>query len=219
MEYAEEDYLLISGIQHFSYCRRRWAIIHVEKQWVENYSTADGRAMHENAHDPYKKEKRGDLIISRAMPVYSRSLGISGECDVVEFRADENGVPLTGRDGKWSPVPVEYKRGKGLSFDSDALQLCAQAMCLEEMLVCAPITTAYLFYGEPHKRREVELTAELRDKVISMTKEMHGYYKRGYTPNVRQSKNCRNCSIADICLPQIGGKSASGFVRAELEAL
>ncbi|GHU54596.1 CRISPR-associated protein Cas4 [Clostridia bacterium] len=219
MEYAEEDYLQISGLQHFSYCKRQWAIIHVEKQWIENYFTADGRVFHENVHDPFKKEKRNDLIISRAMPVYSRSLGINGECDVVEFHASECGVSLVGQKGLWLPLPIEYKRGKGTSKDSDALQLCAQAICLEEMLACPPIETAYLFYGEPYKRSPVALTEELREKVKTMILKMHEYYQRGHTPKVKPSKSCRNCSMENICLANIADKSANNYVKAELEKM
>ena len=134
--------LLISGLQHFSFCRRQWALIHIESQWSENYLTVDGKLKHDNADDPYFTEKRGDLLISRAVPVRSDRYGIVGKCDVVEFRRDDSGVRISGRDGLWLPTPVEYKRGHTKEIDADRLQLCAEAMCLEEMLCCPDRGTA-----------------------------------------------------------------------------
>ena len=136
MIYQDEDFLQLSGLQHFKFCRRQWALIHVEKQWAENYRTTDGAIMHENAHDGSFTESRGDLVITRDMRVFSRTLGVSGACDVLEFRHGETGIPLKGREGLWQPYPVEYKRGKPKEGTEDTLQLCGQAMCLEEMLCC-----------------------------------------------------------------------------------
>ena len=157
--------LLISGLQHFSFCRRQWALIHIESQWSENYLTVDGKLKHDNADDPYFTEKRGDLLISRAVPVRSDRYGIVGKCDVVEFRRDDSGVRISGRDGLWLPTPVEYKRGHTKEIDADRLQLCAEAMCLEEMLCCPEIGTAYLYYMETKRREAVKLDAALRDEV------------------------------------------------------
>jgi CRISPR-associated exonuclease Cas4 len=200
----EEDYLQLSGIQHFSFCRRQWALIHIENQWAENLRTFEGGLMHERAHDPFFTEKRKDLIVAREMPVFSREMGVSGQCDVVEFRRDEaSGVSLSGRRGKWSPCPIEYKRGKPKITDADRLQLCAQAICLEEMLACDVIEMAYLYYGETRRREPVELTDALRGKVRSMFAEMHQHYRRGHTPRVKQTKSCNACSMKDICLPKL----------------
>ena len=112
MEYEEDDYLMISGIQHFKFCRRQWALIHVEQQWAENVHTTVGELMHKRVHDPELKEKRKGLIIARALPVSSRKLGVSGTCDVVEFRQCENGIHLYGHRGQYSVYPIEYKKGK-----------------------------------------------------------------------------------------------------------
>ena len=144
--YNEEDYLQLSGIQHFAFCRRQWALAYIELQWSENERTVDGKLLHEKAHDVTSEEKRGDLIISRAMPIHSRELGISGECDIVEFHRGETGITLTGREGKYEVVPIEYKRGRPKQNDVDILQLAAQAMCLEEML-CCDIPYGFLYYG------------------------------------------------------------------------
>ena len=122
-EYAEDDYLMISGIQHFKFCRRQWALIHVEQQWAENEHTVTGELMHKKAHDPYLMEKRGDIIVVRSLPVASRELGISGQCDVVEFHKSEDGIKLHGHRGLYSVYPVEYKKGKPKITEEDRLLL------------------------------------------------------------------------------------------------
>lgn len=202
IDYKEEDFLSLSGIQHFEFCRRQWALIHIEQQWQENLRTVEGKILHEKAHDYLLKEKRGDLIISRGMAVFSKSLGINGVCDIVELRKDRNGVSIFGRDGLYQPFPVEYKRGKPKEDDVDILQLTAQAMCLEEMLSCE-IDTGFMFYGDINRRIRVDITDELKDQVKAICKEMHQFYKRRYTPKVKISKKCKACSLKNICLPQL----------------
>ncbi len=134
-EYRADQLLPLSGIQHFVFCRRQWALIHVERQWQENALTAEGRIMHRRADDPFFTEKRNDVIIARSVPVASYRLGLTGVCDVVEFQQSTQGVSLPGREGTYLPAPVEYKRGKEKHDHSDEAQLCAQAMCLEDMLL------------------------------------------------------------------------------------
>ena len=163
----------------------------MEHQWAENYRTVDGSILHEKAHGG-GTESRGDLLIVRAMRIHSTVLGVSGECDVVEFHRSENGVALQGRDGLWSPFPVEYKRGKPKPHDADELQLCAQAMCLEEML-CCQISDGALFYGEPRRRTPVEFTDELRQRVRDSLAEMHDYLRRGCTPKAGNSSVSAPC--------------------------
>ena len=201
--FDNDDYLLISGIQHFAFCRRQWALIHIESQWKDNESTISGKLMHARAHNPLLSEKRGDLIIARDMPIFSHTMGVRGACDVVEFRRDDGGVPLFGRKGLWLTCPVEYKRGRPKAHDADRLQLCAQAMCLEEMLVCPPIETAYLYYGETKRREPVPLEADLRQSVRTMFSEMRNLYGRCHTPRVKPTKGCTSCSMKDICLPKM----------------
>lgn len=215
--YREEDYLMLSGIQHFSFCRRQWALIHIEQQWAENYRTADGRIMHSNAHDGNFREKRGDVIITRAMRVLSAELGISGECDVVELHKSSDGINLSGLEGRYNVIPVEYKRGQPKEQDYDELQLCAQALCLEEML-CCDIPKAYLYYGETHRRHTVALDNDLREKTISLIREMHQLYDRQHTPKVKRTKSCNACSLKEICLPVLNKKqSAAEYVRGILK--
>lgn len=215
MKYSEEDYLPLSGIQHFAFCRRQWALIHIENQWAENERTVDGTIMHEKAHSG-DAESRGDVVIMRALRVFSATLGVSGECDVVEFNRNADGISLNGHDGLWQPYPVEYKRGKPKEHNADEMQLCAQAMCLEEMLCCT-IPCGALFYGEPRRRTEVEFTPELRRAVEDSLNEMHDYYKRGYTPKAKPRKGCSTCSLKEICLPKMAQrKSVAAYVEGAL---
>lgn len=202
MEYNEEDFLLLSGIQHFSFCKRQWALIHIEQQWQENLRTIEGEILHEKTHNNSVKEKRGDLIVSRGMAIFSRTLGITGTCDVVELHKSSDGVNIFGRDGTYKPVPVEYKRGKPKDDESDVMQLCAQAICIEEMLLCV-IPEAYLFYGETKRRRKIILDDELRKRVKTVFKEMHELYDRRYTPKVKISKSCKACSLTELCMPRL----------------
>lgn len=203
MIYKEEDYLMLSGIQHYAFCPRQWALIHIEDQWEENYLTAGGRIMHNRAHDGDRVEKRGDLIIARGLKVRSTELGISGECDVVEFYKSDTGIPLNGYDGLWLPYPVEYKRGKIKLDDCDVLQLCAQAVCLEEML-CTKIEKGALFYGEPRRRQVVDFTTGIREKLTETVTAMHSMFKRRYVPKAVKGAFCRSCSMKDLCLPSLG---------------
>lgn len=211
--YKEDEFLQLSGIQHFAFCRRQWALAYIEMQWQENVRTVEGKILHENAHDAGIKEKRGDLLIVRAMPIHSREMGVSGECDVIEFHRCENGISLDGREGNYSVIPVEYKRGKPKEEDADILQVAAQAMCLEEMLYCI-IPYGYIYYGETRHRMKVEFTDEIKEKVRSIFDEMHKYYAQQYTPKVKTSKKCNACSLKDICLPVLNKKkSVSGYIE------
>ena len=216
MNIREDDYLQLSGIQHFAFCKRQWALIHIEEVWEENLLTIEGSLLHKHAHDPFFSEKRKDTLVVRDLQVFSRKLGVSGKCDVVEFlRDDEAGVALFGRKGKWRPYPIEYKRGKPKETDIDRLQLCAQALCLEEMLVCRTIPHGFLFYGETRRREKVDLTDDLRAKVAALFLEMRSYYERRHTPQVRRTKSCNACSLKNTCLPQMPGSenSASSYLR------
>ncbi|MDR2899187.1 MAG: CRISPR-associated protein Cas4 [Clostridiales bacterium] len=206
--YDEDDYLLISGIQHFEFCRRQWALIHIESIWAENELTISGEIMHKRVHDTKQTEKRGDLIISRGMPVFSRRLQVRGVCDAVEFNRSDDGVTLSGHRGLWLSTIVEYKHGRSKISDADRLQLCAQAICLEEMLQCCEMETAYIYYGETKRREEVSLNASIREKVTAMFAEMRGYYDRRYTPRVKMTKSCQRCSMKDVCLPEMPGESS-----------
>lgn len=216
MENDAQD-LMLSGIKHYQFCRRRWALVHVEQQWQENALTVDGHHLHERVHDKEFTEMRGSVLLSRAMPVRSATMGITGECDLVELYRDPYGVPIHGREGTWRLYPVEYKRGKPDSRGADEMQLCAQAMCLEEMFV-TEIPEGALYYAALHQRRTVAFSAELRQKVRAAVSDMHRLMERGYTPRAKWTKACKSCSLVEVCQPEVSkGLSASEYVRRALE--
>ena len=217
MPYREEEFLQLSGLQHFIFCRRQWALIHIENQWHENLRTVEGELFHKRAHDVQQREKRGNLLILRGLAVASGKLGLSGQCDVVEFHADTNGIPLKGEDGRWIPFPVEYKKGSPKDHLADQLQLCAQAICLEEML-CCDIREGALFYGETRRRFPVVFTQEMRELVERSSAEMHQLFDRGYTPKVKPTKSCQACSLKELCLPVLMKKhDVTKYLRTAME--
>lgn len=208
---------MISGIQHFMFCRRQWALIHVEQQWEENYFTVDGQLKHERVDNPEIHEKRKDTISIRALPVKSQALGLTGKCDVVELNEDGEGIYFPQYDGNYSVTPIEYKRGRTKEDYSDKLQLLAEAYCLEEMLATR-IEKGYLFYFETRRREEVCFTDELREYLIQAVEEMHSYLKRGYTPKVKTSKRCKTCSLKDICLPILNeNRNVEQYIQGRIE--
>ena len=208
---------MLSGVQHFAFCRRQWALIHIEQQWEENFRTVEGNIMHEKVHNPEFHERRGELVITRAMPVSSSKLGLSGECDAVELRKNQNGIEIYGLEGKYAVTPVEYKRGEPKEDGCDRVQLTAQALCLEDML-CCKIDFGYLYYGETRHRIKIEFDSDTREKTENIIKEMHEIYKKQYTPKAKRRKACNACSLKNICLPVIcGSKNASDYVRERLD--
>ena len=216
-EYAEDETLLISGIQHFTFCKRQWALAYLEGQWNENVLTAQGHILHERAHED-ASELRGGVLTVRGMRVYSLTLGMQGQCDVVEFHQDADGIPLHGREGKWRPTPIEYKRGHIKSNDADRLQVCCQALCLEEMLHCS-IAVGEIFYGETRRREQFPLDAKRREHTLTIIARMHEYAKRGYTPKAQLTTSCKACSLYNMCLPQLASRSdAKGYVERTLLA-
>lgn len=217
MRYEEDDYLLLSGLQHFAFCPRQWALIHMENLWAENLRTTEGHLMHERAHNASLRERRGDVIIVRGVSFSSAALGVSGQCDVLEYHADPDGIPLPDTDGTWRPYPVEYKRGSPKDHSADRLQLCGQAMCLEEML-CCDIPEGALFYGETRRREIVLFTDELRQEVGDDLAEMHRLFRRGHTPRVKPSKACNACSLKELCLPKLmRAKSVASYLAQAME--
>jgi CRISPR-associated exonuclease Cas4 len=210
--YTEDELLPISALQHLAFCERQWALIHLEGAWAENQLTAEGRVMHDRAHEP-GTESRGDVRISRGLRLRSLRLGLSGIADVVEFhrcgrRVDApgkdpvaGGVCLPGISGSWSPFPVEYKRGRPKSGLCDEIQLCAQALCLEEMLG-VPVPSAALFYGKPVRRFEVVLTTSLREETERLASRVHELIRLGVTPPPIYEKKCDSCSLISVCMPK-----------------
>jgi len=212
----DSDFLMLSGLKHFRFCRRRWALVHIEQQWEENALTLDGHYMHELVHDENFTEKRGSVLLSRGMPVRSEALRITGACDMVELTQSDAGVPIQGREGRWLVYPVEYKRGRPDPTGADEWQLCAQALCLEEMFV-TDISEGAIYYGEVRRRQRVELTPALRAEVRDAIAEMHRLFERGYTPKVSPKKACSGCSLREICRPDLlTASSASEYVARVL---
>lgn len=196
-EYSEDDYLMLSGIQHFYYSKRQWSLIHVEQAWAENRFTIEGKLLHEKSDNPYIKEKRKDTFYSRAIPVSSSYLGLSGILDTVEFKRDEKrGYNIPGHKGKWLPKIIEFKRGKPKRDKRDIVQVVAEAMCLEEMLDIT-INEAYLFYNAVKERYKVEITLDLRKLVKSLADQMHEYFDRGITAEQEDFYD-KNNSLNDL---------------------
>lgn len=203
--YSDDDFLLLSGIQHMAFCERQWALIHLEQVWAENVRTLEGKHLHHRADDPFKDESRKTLRIVRSMPVVSQQLGLRGVADVVEFHAGMEHIEgencrLKNRKGWWRPVPVEYKRGRPKRDDRDAVQLCAQAIALEEMLQ-VHIPSGFLFYGKTKHRQSVALDAPLRQHAFELSKRMHQLAREGITPRAQKGKHCSLCSLTEHCQP------------------
>jgi CRISPR-associated exonuclease Cas4 len=209
--FSEDDLLPLSGLQHMAFCERQWALIHIEQQWEENPLTAEGRVLHEHVHDS-GSESRKTLVVVRGIPLQSLRLGISGQADAVEFRAvtddDAGGVALEGRRGKWKPSPVEYKRGRPKKQICDQVQVCAQALCLEEMLATT-IASGALFYASPRRRQDVVFTAQLRGQTERLCARMRELYGRRETPPPVYTRGCESCSLKGLCLPQVLAESRS----------
>jgi len=189
--YPAADLIPISALQHFAVCPRRCALIYVEQLWEENLYTAEGRLLHARA-DSGKVEIRGDVKTVTGLPLRSLALGLTGKADVVEFHR---------RDGIWHPFPVEYKRGRAATYNADAVQLCAQALCLEEMLNL-PVPEGALFYGKTRRRRAVSLDASLRELTASIAGAVHALLQGGRTPPPVADERCGACSLAGQCLPR-----------------
>lgn len=207
--YSDDDLLMLSGIQHFAFCERQWALIHIEQQWAENMRTVEGNHMHERVDDPFASEVRGNVITLRSVSLVSYRLGLYGVADVVEFIRSEKGeaIEMEGYPGKWQPIPVEYKRGKPKPDERDEVQLCAQAICLEEMYkemsdFKLEISKGYLFYGETRHRQEVIFDQGLRNKVESYAQRMHELFETGATPLAIYKTHCKACSLIEICNPK-----------------
>ncbi|MEA3493565.1 MAG: CRISPR-associated protein Cas4 [Candidatus Margulisiibacteriota bacterium] len=197
--YSEDNYIMLSALQHYAFCPRQCALIHLEDAWNENVFTAEGRAMHERVHDDERESRRG-VKIERGMLLESKKYGLKGKADVVEFYA--------GEKGKLVPFPVEYKRGKPKPDNRDKVQLCAQALCLEEMTE-EPVKKGALFYGKTRRRLEVSFDQALRRETIEMVSKLREMLRSGITPKAKYSSKCRSCSLNDLCMPKIASRSKS----------
>lgn len=204
MPYTEDDLIQLSALQHFMYCKRQCALIHIEQLWGENLFTAEGRIMHDKV-DTADRESRGNMRVEYGVPMRSLGLGLIGKADVVEFHKID--------DEKWIPFPVEYKRGKPKIDDCDRVQLCAQAICLEEMLNME-IKKGALFYGRTRRREEIFFDDKLRLETEDVAKKVHELIESGVTPRAEYSKKCKKCSLLDLCMPKVSRKASNYLMRA-----
>lgn len=211
-----DDYLMISGIQHYSFCPRQWALIHIEQQWEDNWRTVSGQLVHKRVHDDGIYESNANGFVLRGLRVSSARLCLSGICDAVEFIRAEHGVAIRGHDGLWKIVPVEYKRGKERDDDADSLQLCAQSFSLEEMFSTS-ISYGFIYHNETRRREKVVIDTALREKTVKIAKEMVNLYIEGITPHQEKTDRCLSCSLSNICLPRIGDYDPVKYMQSIME--
>jgi CRISPR-associated exonuclease Cas4 len=202
--FAESDLLPLSGLQHFTFCERRWALVQIEGIWDDNRFTAEGSVLHARVHSD-ELESRPNLLIRRTLPIHSFRLGLSGQADVIEFtpaKAADVGIPIEGRSGLWRPFPIEYKRTKGRRPNSAYhVQLCGQAMCLEEMY-SVPVKEGALYDATARRRETVDFPSELRALVERAAARMHQLLSSGTTPPPILTKACQSCSLVERCQPR-----------------
>lgn len=207
--YDENELLPLSGLQHLLYCERRAALVHIEQVWDENKFTADGREFHSRAHES-GSDSRKMVRISRGLRICSYYLGLIGQTDVVEFhRSTSSGIELRGSKGKWVPFPIEYKRGKYRMEQAYAVQLCAQALCLEEMLD-AVIPFGAIFFGSARRRLDIEFTSDLRRVTEEGSTRLHKLLASGVVPPaLYEEKKCKSCSLFEACQPRMNRRSGA----------
>lgn len=218
--YDEEDLLPISAVQHLAYCPRQCALIHIDRVWAENQWTAEGRHLHERVHGQGREARPGVLTV-RGLPLRCLELGLIGKADVVEFhrcREGEPGIALPDRAGRWRPLPVEYKRGQPKAEPIDEVQLCCQALCLEEMLGI-PVPEGQIFYGAERHRYDVRFTPGLRAHTRELAAQLHHLIASRTIPPATYSAKCQRCSLAGECLPRaVGtGRSAAGYLAVAFQ--
>ena len=207
MTYSDDDMLMLSGIQHFRFCPRQWALIHIEQQWDDNRLTAEGHILHKRVDDPFYRQKCGDYISLRSVSIASHQLGLYGITDVVELHPTDNAANSIRHPkypGQWQPYPVEYKHGRPKRNEVDEVQLAAQTMCLEEQYGIK-IPYGAFFYAEIRQRMEVGINEQLRSIVCDCAEKMHQVFQSGQLPPITKGKYCDKCSLKDICLPQMAG--------------
>ena len=220
-KYTEEELLPLSLIQHLLFCERRAALVEIEGVWEDNRFTVEGTHLHQKVDDDLPPESRGNLRVTRGLMLHSFELGLSGKADVVEFHrvCEEEAsppisggkaavMPLAGASGLWRPYPVDYKRGRMRHEEGFEAQLCAQALCLEEMLGVA-VPEGALYYGKPRRRLVVVFDEALREKTREAARRLHELINSGHTPQARYEKKCESCSMLSVCMPKVTGSHRS----------
>lgn len=216
MPFSEDDLLPLSALQHLLFCERQCALIHIEQAWAENLYTAEGRIMHERVDTP-RSESRGDVRTTSGVALRSLRMGLIGKADVIEFH--RRIAPGGQGEAFWQPFPVEYKRGRPKSQDWDKVQLCAQALCLEEMLG-VKVEEGALFYGKTRRRVNVTFDPTLRGKTEETAARLHSLIQQRRTPPPVYKAACENCSFLESCLPQAlsRGQSVRKYLKEVIES-
>lgn len=207
--YKDEDLLMLSGIQHYVFCQRQWALIHIEQQWEENHLTIEGQWLHRKADNPFAIERDGDTVYLHSVSLVSHELGLYGIADILEMHLSENkqnAITIPKYPGQWQIYPIEYKHGKPKTDNCDAVQLCAQAMCLEEMYNIK-IEQGGIFYGEIKHRCNVIFTDKLRETVKTYCQSMHDMYDKKQLIPAEYETKCKSCSLSDLCMVDSENKS------------
>ncbi len=202
--YSDDDMLMLSGIQHYRFCPRQWALIHIEQQWEDNRLTIEGQFQHRRVDDPFYRQKCGNYISLRSVNIASHYLGLYGVTDVVELHPTDdttNSIRHPKYAGLWLPYPIEYKHGRPKRDEVDEVQLTAQAMCLEEQYGITILKGAF-FYAEIRQRVEVTFDDRLRTIVRYCAEKMHELFASRQLPPITSGKYCEKCSLKDICMPQ-----------------
>ncbi len=208
--YNEEDFIQLSALQHFLFCPRQCALSYIEQVWAENLLTTEGGIMHDRAHEEAFGMRDG-IRVERGMPLRSERLGLNGKADVVEFHKNDH--------SRWVPFPVEYKHGKPKENDCDCVQLCAQAICLEEA-VKITIPAGAIFYGKTRRRKDILFDEILRRKTEETSDRVRFFIKEGKTPSPQYAKRCESCSLIEVCMPKIIGHPApvEDYLRENIES-
>jgi len=207
MVYSEDEYLQLSGIQHFAFCRRQWALIHIEMMWSDNERTASGDVFHERVDEPGRVSRDG-ILSARSVRVSSPTLGLSGICDVIEFTPDDGTEDHTAG----AIHPVEYKVGKRKKGICDTVQLCAQSIAIEESLGVT-INEGYIFYGKERHRLKVDIDDDLRESTVQLAEEMHSMFDQSFVPEASPSNACNECSLKEYCMPSASGNSVDSYME------
>lgn len=196
-----DDYLSLSKLNHFVYCKHRWALTELYQEWNDNEFITKGHLVHQKTNNPFLKEKRGDILITRSLHVASKTLKLFGLLDTVEFHKNNNGISLPTYEGKWQPVIVEFKQKEHSNNGNDITQVIAQALCLEEELNCH-IDTVYLYYHKTNKKKKIDITNDKRNKTKKIIQELHHYFQTKQIDPPHYSKKCKGCTLYDICNPK-----------------
>ncbi len=220
--YNEDEMLQLSGIQHYMFCPRQWALIHLDQVWTDNYLTTEGSLLHKNVDNPFFRETgHGSVLTLRGLKIASYQLGLSGITDAVEIHPYDNAPKRKSEIIKshlFEALPIEYKRGKPKTNDCDRIQVAAQASILEEMLGVR-INKGAIFYWETRHREYVEITPTMKEMVVKLSNEMHEMFKRRRIPTAVKRRECRSCSIYDYCLPTIKGRSVKKYFLESMATL